>query len=445
MLLIDARRPRLLAVALATTIVACAPPTSIGTAASPRRGSPRALLAHEIDSLLDAPMFRTAEWAVLVVDPQLADTIYAHNAQLLMVPASNMKIVTSSVALTQLGGQFRYTTTFAAHGPVENGVLHGDLVVTGRGDPTMSDHVRGSARAALDSLADSIAAHGIHSITGKIYAGADNFPGAPVGEGWSWNDLRYDYGAGVGALMFNEGMSTLTPRPPGDTSHRAIPAPDPTRDYLAELSNALVRRGVTVSGEVGDNVVPQDGVKLDTLFVTQSLPLVQILPYLLKPSQNQIAEVLMRTVGLEKTGVGTADSGIAVAKRQLTEWGVPRDGYVIEDGSGLSRADLLSPETIVRVFDRMQSNPDFAAYYAALPIAGVDGTIKSRMRGTPAANNVHAKTGSLGWVRSLSGYVTDADGRRLIFSILANKWTTRSIDVTSTADSIAAHLAAYRQ
>jgi D-alanyl-D-alanine carboxypeptidase/D-alanyl-D-alanine-endopeptidase (penicillin-binding protein 4) len=200
-----------------------------------------------------------------------------------------------------------------------------------------------------------------------------------------------------------------------------------------------------VAAGVADSVVPRDSVKLDTLVVYHSAPLREILPALLKPSQNQIAEILLRTVGLEKTGVGTADSGIAVVSRQLTAWGVPRDGYSFEDGSGLSRADLLSNETIVHVLDVMRANPDFAAYYAALPIAGVDGTIGRRMKGTPAAGNVHAKTGSLRWVRSLSGYVTDANGRQLIFSTLANKWTTPSDSVTHTADMIAAALAAYRQ
>jgi D-alanyl-D-alanine carboxypeptidase/D-alanyl-D-alanine-endopeptidase (penicillin-binding protein 4) len=111
----------------------------------------------------------------------------------------------------------------------------------------------------------------------------------------------------------------------------------------------------------------------------------------------------------------------------------------------MARADLISCETIVRILDRMQTSPDFDSFYNALPIAGVDGTIAHRMRGTRAANNVHAKTGSLQWVRSLSGYLTDADGERVIFCILANKWTTPSNAVTSTADSIAAALAAYHR
>ena len=437
--MISAWAPVVLAIA-----TACAPPARTGPTPETAHG-PAALKAR-INTWIGNPIFRTAEWAILVVNPQRGDTIYAHDPALLMVPASNMKIITSSVALTQLGPDFRFSTTFATHGTLANGVLNGDLVVTGRGDPTLSNHMRGNARAAMDTLADSIVAHGIHEITGHIYSGADNFPGPAVGAGWDWDDLDSSDGAGVDELLFNEGMSRIVVHgPAGDSTVKSAPATNPTQDYLHELQLALETRGVHTMLGVGESVVPRDAVPLDTLFVVQSVPLSQILPYFLKPSQNQMGEVLMRTLGLERTGVGIADSGIAVAGRQLSTWGVPRDGYQLHDGSGMARADLISPETIVRIFDRMQANPNFATFYNALPIAGVDGTIARRMIGTPAANNVHAKTGSLRCVRSLSGYVTDADGERLIFSVLANKWTTPASAVTMTADSIAAALASYHR
>lgn len=432
--------------ATCAVLSACAPVSRPGAGPVPVGVHGVGALRARINSFIDVPEFRTAEWAILAVNPARGDTLYNHNAALLMVPASNMKVITSSVALTQLGGDFQFTTTFSAHGRIADGRLDGDLVVTGRGDPTLSDHMRGSARAAMDTLADSIVAHGVHSVTGHLYSGADNFPGPHVGAGWDWDDLTADYGAGIDELLFNEGMSrVVVVDQNGDSVVRSEPAADPTRDYLKELDLALQRRGVRVALGVGDSVVPHDSIPLDTLFVERSVPLRQILPYFLKPSQNQIGEVLMRTVGLERTGVGTADSGLAVARRQLTAWGIPPDGYEIHDGSGMARADLISPETIVRIFDRMQTNPDFTYFYNALPIAGVDGTIAHRMRGTPAEGNVHAKTGSLHWVRSLSGYVTDADGERLIFSVLANKWTTPPSAVTMTADSVAAALASYRR
>ena len=434
---------RRLIAAVPAVAIACAPMPS--TSVRPQRNNLATLRSH-IDSLIGRPEFRTAEWAVLAVEPTSGDTLYAHNAATLMVPASNMKLITSSVALAQLGGDFRFTTTFSAHGTISNGLLNGDLVVTGRGDPTLSDHIRGNARAAMDTLADSLVAHGIHSISGHIYSGADNFPGAHVGQGWDWDDLGDADGAGVDELLFNEGIGRVVVHiANGDSLVKSAPAADPTLDYLNELASALQSRGVHTGLGVGESVVPDDGVPLDTLFVVHSIPLRAILPYFLKPSQNQIGEVLMRAIGLERTGVGTADSGVAVASRQLTAWGIPRDGYELHDGSGMARADLISPETIVSILARMQSSPDFEAFYNALPVAGVDGTIARRMRGTRAQANVRAKTGSLRWVRSLSGYVTDGDGKRILFSILANKWTTHSGVVTATADSIAATLASYRK
>jgi D-alanyl-D-alanine carboxypeptidase/D-alanyl-D-alanine-endopeptidase (penicillin-binding protein 4) len=164
----------------------------------------------------------------------------------------------------------------------------------------------------------------------------------------------------------------------------------------------------------------------------------------MKPSQNQIAEALLRTIGLERAGIGTADSGRKVVERQLATWGAPPAGYVIRDGSGLSRYDYLSPETIVHVLDAVRRSPNFQLFYDALPIAGVDGTIRTRMRGTPAEGNVHAKTGSVSNARSLSGFVKTSDGETLIFSILSNNWTVPASAVTNVQDVIAARLASLR-
>lgn len=225
----------------------------------------------------------------------------------------------------------------------------------------------------------------------------------------------------------------------GDSATLEITHTDPNLAYLAALTEALRERGISVDSS------PRPGADTlhagDTLLVVSSRPLREILPALMKPSQNQIAEVLLRTLGLERGGVGTADSGRRVVERQLEAWGAPAGGYVIRDGSGLSRYDYLSPETITRVLDAMRRSPNATLYYDALPIAGVDGTIRTRMRGTPAENNVHAKTGSVANARSLSGYVRTAGGRTLIFSMLANNWTVPANSVTRAMDVIAAQLA----
>jgi D-alanyl-D-alanine carboxypeptidase/D-alanyl-D-alanine-endopeptidase (penicillin-binding protein 4) len=214
--------------------------------------------------------------------------------------------------------------------------------------------------------------------------------------------------------------------------------------YLTALYLALSRRGVTVDGLVGLDVDSLT-VPYDTLYAFQSPPLRDILPPFLKPSQNQIGEILIKTLGREITGVGTADSGAAVMRRQLAEWGVDSTGVVVYDGSGLSRHNLTSPETVLKVLlAMMRDSATFAVFDEALPVAGVDGTIRNRMRNTAAAGNLRAKTGTLEFVRSLSGYVSTADERLLVFAFLANHFTVPVSEVTRLQDAMGVLLANYR-
>src|SRR5256885_3359676 len=399
-----------------------------------------------IDSLTSQPELRGGHWGVLVVNPRTADTLYSQNAGKLFMPASNMKIITAASALTLLGPDYTYKTTFLVDGPVQDSLLDGDLIVIGRGDPTISDNMRVVATTIMDALADSVRAHGIRQITGRLVRVGNAFPDSTRGYGWEWDDLGEYYGAGVDELIFNEGMAPTTPRPPPDTvrdSAYSGPAKDPATAYLNALNDALIRKGITLDAGVLDSILPAP-IKMDTLFTFTSLPMRNILPALLKPSQNQIAEVLLKTIGLERGGMGTADSARKIVGQQLLAWGVNPDEFVIRDGSGLSRHDLVTPETLVRVLDRIQQDTAFAVFYNALPIAGVDGTLQDRMKGTPAEGNAHAKTGSISNARSLAGYVTTADGERLIFSIMASNWTGPTAAVTSVADQIVSALAAYR-
>ena len=404
--------------------------------------SPREALVRVVDSLVSQPKFRSAEFGVLIVNPRTADTLFSHNAGKLFLPASNMKIVTSAVAIKQLGVNYRYRTTFAARGTVRDSVLDGDLIVIGRGDPSVSDTLRGSAMNVMYGFADSLISHGIAKIGGALVSGGNAFPDSIYGENWAWDDLGEYYAAGTDELFFNEGMAPTFPRTGGGLdSLFSGPSHDPDRNYLNALALGLTRRGIAVGGVAPKSLDPLPPV--DTLFVFESLPLRDILRALLKPSQNQIAELLMKTIGLEKTGSGTADSALRVYREQLLAWGAEPDGFVLRDGSGLSAHDLLTPETIVRVLATMEKDPDFPIFYNALPIAGVDGTIRNRMKGTAAQGNLHAKTGSLQHAISLSGYVTTADGDRLIFSILCNNFTTPSSAVTAVGNAIGAALASY--
>lgn len=476
--------------------VACA---TSGAHPSPAAASPRAALRYTIDSMVRQPQFRDAQFGVLIVDPERGDTLYSLNAGKLFMPASNMKIVTGAASLVELGPDYTFRTDFAAGGRVVHDTLQGALIVTGRGDPTISDHMRGSAMKPLYEVADSLKAHGITAIAGGIRAGPDVFPDTTIGFGWSWDDLGEDYGAGVDALYFNEGFGTAIARGrpgsqpdsistfPASTyprivspSHASAAASDtfalrldfdPTRTqftargrmkdavdtityvypdqreaYLAALSEALRSRGIVVAG--GERTAPPRGASGATLgtrlFTIHSPPLREILPALEKPSQNQIAELLYKTLGLEKTGVGSSDSGRVVVERQLAAWGAESDGYLIRDGSGLSRYGYLSPETLVRVLDKVRADTAFHVFYDALPIAGLDGSLRNRVKGTAAAGKIHAKTGSVANARSLSGYALTADNHMLIFSLLANNWITPTAAVDSVHNQIMVMLASLK-
>jgi D-alanyl-D-alanine carboxypeptidase/D-alanyl-D-alanine-endopeptidase (penicillin-binding protein 4) len=446
--------------------------------------------------MLADPRWRTAQLGILVVDPDRGDTLYSHNAGKLFMPASNQKILTGAVALAQLGPEFRFSTEFLATGPLREGVIDGDLQVNGAGDPSVSDRMAGNAMLPLQAVAESLAVRGIVRIAGALVPGPDVFPDAALGFGWSWDDLDFAYSAGVDELFFNEGFMRVTvvggaspgdpvrvtvaptstwprmvvdarttaarvagdpPRrrfrvghdstdamairvegevPAGDSTTVTLTWRDQRRAYLEALREALELRGIVVDSGVALRAAR--GLPPDQLLLlrTASPPLREVLAAFEKPSQNQIGEILLKTLGLARTGVGRADSGARVVREQLLAWGARPDGFVIRDGSGLSRHNVVTPETIVQVLDAMRRGPHASIFVESLPIAGVDGTIRTRMRGTSAQANLRAKTGTLDMVRSLSGYVTTPQQRTIIFSVLANNFLVPNRDVEAVQDVI---------
>lgn len=379
----------------------------------------------------------------MIVNPETGDTLYSRNAGKLFMPASNQKILTSAVALAQLGPDYRYQTVIARRGELKDSVLAGDLIVIGRGDPTMSDRVYGSATRQMAAIADSIKARGINRVTGALRQGGNAFPDSIYGYGWEWDDISGESGAPIDELLFNEGLVQRAARIGGRDTVISVATRTPGYVYLSALYSALSQRGVQIQGLVN---LEADSLSLpyDTVYVIQSPPLRDILKVFMKPSQNQIGEALLKTLGLEKTGIGTADAGAEVITGQLREWGVDSTEVIVYDGSGLSRHDLVTPRAVVRILSAMRRDTAFAVYYDAFPIAGVDGTLRSRMKGTPAENNLRGKTGTIEFVRSLSGYVDTADGQRLVFSFLSNHFTTPVSEITRVQDAVGAMLASYR-
>jgi len=217
---------------------------------------------------------------------------------------------------------------------------------------------------------------------------------------------------------------------------------------VTALRETLREAGIAVEGpamtfEEWPQPVPLTRMAL--LFAHRSPPMSEILPKFLKPSQNQTGEILLRTLGREVRGQGTAAAGAVVVDSLLRARGVQTAQQLqIADGSGLSRYDLVTPEVLAGVLTFMTRSPYWNVWYDALPVAGQDGTLASRMRGTPAEGKVHAKTGTLNGVRSLSGYVTTAAGERLVFSTMVNNHMRSARDADRVIDAMVVRLAESR-
>jgi serine-type D-Ala-D-Ala carboxypeptidase/endopeptidase (penicillin-binding protein 4) len=488
-------------------------------------------LQQELAAVFDNPSV-SALWAVQVQSFDTGEVLFERNAHTLVMPASNMKLVTMSVAAARLGWDFRFATQIATDGAIENGTLSGDLIVVGNGDPTISDR-GGDATRVFQSWADQLRALGITRISGRIVGDDDWFDDQPLGDGWAWDDLVYGYSTAGGALQFNEdvvkaiikpgaaagdpAIVTLEPAGSGlivrnlvstsgagttaDVSLSRRPGSavlevsgvvpiggrdivqtaavdNPTQFYVNVLRDTLVRKGITVDGQAVDiddlksdaaHPTPADAAlaleKRRVLFTHQSPPLAsdEVATTFMKVSQNLFGETLMLTIGAQNQGaalsftpapaaasataVSAASAAPAFVRHRHTEaarkvyedvlssWGVPPSEHIIVDGSGLSRYDYITASLLVHVLRAMARDPKFAATFEALlPIAGKDGTLRGRMKGTKAEGVVHAKTGTLSGVRSLSGYLQTADGEHIGFSIIANNFKAPSAIIDGIAE-----------
>ena len=465
-----------------------AEPASGSAAATPLAAS----FAAAADTIFGDTAFRGANWGVIVRSAETGRTLYEHNSARLFVPASNMKIVTGSTALEVLGPDFRYRTALVAAGAVNGGVLHGDLVVVGSGDPSISTEFMLDPRSVFRAWADSLRAHGVTRVAGRIVGNDDVFDDVNLGRGWAWDDLADGYAAEISGLEYNLGISAVTVFPGSTAGAPATVTLDPPNGYVrvrnavrtgargssvaldygrepsgsaiwlsgrvpagaggvendiairnntayfvAVLRETLQSSGIRVDGEAVDQDTLAVASRLaggDTLFWHASPPLRDILPHFLKPSQNQIGEILLKTLGRVRRGEGSANAGIAVVDSVIGTWGLAARQLSQADGSGLSRYNLVAPELLVAILERMRTSPNAEVFYNALPVAGVDGTLKNRMRNTPLQGNVHAKTGTVSNVRSLSGYLTTAAGEPIVFSMIVNHNTLGSREADRIAE-----------
>jgi D-alanyl-D-alanine carboxypeptidase/D-alanyl-D-alanine-endopeptidase (penicillin-binding protein 4) len=456
-----------------------------------RRQSPAARRAvakfvARADAVLAASPVSKGEWGLLIVDAESGETLFEQNADKYFVPASNMKLFTTALALAKLGTEYRFHTTLETGGTVWNdGVLGGDVVLVGRGDPNLSnrkfpyelkEEFDGPPQKALVELADALAAKGIKEISGDVIGDDSYFPRERYPSGWEIDDMVWEYGAAISAIVVDDNTIalSLTPGEQPGTSVQASLNPA-TPDFLVEndlvTSAADVKSDLTLTREPGSNLVAlkgtlpaksaqrklvlaieepaqhaaallkrlleDRGIKVagvararhvpepaadDPLVLAEhvSVPLGDSVKLINKISQNLHTEMLLRTVARQNGIWGTPEDLSKVPEDFYAAAGLAPGDVVQSDASGLSRHDLVTPRAIVTLLGYAQEQPWFGPYYASLPVAGQDGTLEDRMKNTPAAGRIHAKTGSVEHVRTLSGFAETPGGRRLIFSFLSN-------------------------
>jgi D-alanyl-D-alanine carboxypeptidase/D-alanyl-D-alanine-endopeptidase (penicillin-binding protein 4) len=460
-------------------------------------------LARSIGEQLNTPVLERATFGIAVRSLDRDEPIYEMNARKLLLPSSAMKIVTLAGAADQLGWDYTFSTRLVGTGPIRDGALAGDLVVIGSGDPSIDDW-DGQATTLFHQWADLLKGAGITRINGRIVGDDNAFSDEPLGAGWAWDDLAASYATAIGALQYNENTAQLVisagraagepgrveVTPPGApvtvrnavmTTAPAVPValfirPSPRGPYLDvrgtvplngvqhlrnvsvenptlyfanAMRRALAANGIEVKGatvDIDDLPAPISVDGVQPLLVHQSAPLTNLAATMMKMSQNLYAETMLRAVGAHDIGIGSFETGRAALQRTLDAWGISPSDVMIADGSGLSRYNLLTADALVTILARVAADERLRdRFAAALPVAGRDGTLSERMRHTAADGNVRAKTGSMSGARSLAGYVTDADGERLAFAVIANNYDASSDTISRTVDGIAIQLASLRR
>jgi D-alanyl-D-alanine carboxypeptidase/D-alanyl-D-alanine-endopeptidase (penicillin-binding protein 4) len=455
-------------------------------------------LQSKLAELVGQQKFAPALWGIKILSLDTGKTLFETNSGKFFSPASNCKLYTVALGLDRLGADYRIKTSlYSTARPDDSGTLKGDLLVYGRGDPTISARLHGdNIFRALEPLVSALTNAGVKHITGDLVGDQSFFNGPEYGSGWELDDAENYYGAEISALTINDNCLQLAIKPAKATGEPAIFALSPVTDYVTLVNRtrtadkgvkrslhvyrqlnenvvyvsgqialdapgaledltvhnpaglfvslfkeALGRRGITVAGklrtadwlEQGSNAPNRE--QLQELASVLSPPLSDIVREIEKPSQNLYTDLLLAHVG-EKVCRSTATNeslavfraetseelGIRELNKFVGEIGIRKGDVLFEEGSGLSRNNLTTPNATVALLQFMSRHKCAQAYLDALPIAGVDGTLKSRMKGTAAAGNMRAKTGTLRWANSLSGYVTTAAGEKLAFSIMLNRF-----------------------
>lgn len=456
-------------------------------------------LRQDLDAILDTPALKGAVSGVVVTDPDTGERLYSRDGGERLLPASNMKLFTAAAALEVLGVDHTFSTEVVVEGRPGNRRSVEDLYLVGGGDPTLSAE-------DLDALAADVAASGVKMVRGDVYADDTWFDSERLVDDWWPEDEPYAYSAQISALTVAHGDRhdtgvtevTVSPtsagrparvdlgvaegyaeldnravtgsagsgntlvidRPVGTntitvtgsipqggapvTVLRTVDEPAGLAAHLFE--QALERHGITVTGGTEAGTAPEGRFGTRVLADHESPTLGEILVPFMKFSNNGHAEMLVKSIGREVADEGSWEAGLAGVESALVGLGVDTSDLVLNDGSGLSRGNLVTADTIIDLIQRSREASWRETWSASLPVAGVadpfvGGTLRLRMGGTAAEGVALAKTGTMTGVSALSGYVPGPDGGGLVFSVVNNGHSGPA--PTGVQDAVVVRLAEY--
>ena len=439
--------------------------------------------AQDLASIISSAPNQEALWSVTVRNAA-GEILEGYNSEQLIIPASNQKLFTTAAVLDGLGSDFRFVTNIYGGGTLEDSVWVGDLVIKGSGDPSISGVMYNENRYhVFREFVDQLKELGIKEITGSLIADISYFDRQVYPKGWDWDDLSFYYGVEIAPLSFNNNAVDLIVIAEGEigerpkiswfpentgyvifSNHQKITAPG--TEYVEYYRRDLGNNRIVLASTMPQGYIEKEslsihgadmfflksfryftsnsGIKITQSYMVQdptpdisgmeviashtSETLSKLIEWTNKESDNFYTEMLLKTLDAEKSKEpGTFEYGIREVRNFLGRMEIDTNYVVMKDGSGMASGNFTKTSILSEFLVKMQHHPEFDAFYNSMSIAGIDGTIAHRMKGTPLYNNFKGKSGYVGGVRTLSGYFTTASGETLIVSLAANNFVSEKI------------------